>query len=102
MGAQQVNGAYSTPPLRPISATEGVRESDGALVLAIETPWRTVTDGVKFSDIREQLATAKSIVLRFDNAHGQETSIIGAWSYPADEHHIPQIVLPPGGPIENS
>jgi hypothetical protein len=99
-GPGQANGPYPTPPLRPISASEGVREIDGALVLTIETPGQTVLDGIKFSDIREQLATATSIVLRPDNAHGRETSIIGAWSYPADEHHFPQIVLAPGGPIE--
>jgi hypothetical protein len=99
-GSGQTNAPYPTPPLRPISASEGVRESDGALVLTIETPGQTVIDGIKLSDIREQLATAKSIVLRPDNAHGKETSIIGAWSYPTDEHHIPQIVLAPGGPIE--
>ena len=56
--------------------------------------------GIRFSDIREHLSSAKSIVLRSDNVHDQETSIIGAWNQPADEHHIPQIVLAPGGAIE--
>jgi hypothetical protein len=96
-GFGQSNSPYPTPPLRPISATEGVRDSDGALVLIVETPGQSIVDGIKLSDIGEQLTTAKSIVLRPDNAHGQETSIIGAWSYPADEHHIPQIVFAPGG-----
>jgi hypothetical protein len=99
-GPAYSNAPYPTPPLRPISASEGVREIDGALVLTIETLGQTVLDGISLSDIREQLSTAKSIVLRPDNAHGRETSIIGAWSYPADEHHNPQIVLAPGGLIE--
>jgi hypothetical protein len=98
-GPQAAN-AVPAPPLRPISRSEGVRESDGALVLTIETPGQTVIDGIKLSDIREDLAKAKSIILRPDNAHGQEISIIGAWNHPADEHHIPQIVLAPGGPID--
>jgi hypothetical protein len=99
-GSPLANSAQLSPSLRPISASEGIRESNGALVLTIEPPGPTVIDGIRFSDIREHLSSAKSIVLRSDNVHDQETSIIGAWNQPADEHHIPQIVLAPGGAIE--
>lgn len=89
-----------TPSIRPISASLGIRDSDGVLVLTVEGPGPSVIDAIHLSDIRGQLTKARSIVLQPE--HGQETSIIGAWYYEGSDHHIPQIVLAPGGPIEKS